>query len=69
MEDMAMDTMVYWAPVRRSTIGFDRFFRVLDEEVKSQGRPAYPQYNIEKTRKDAYHLTLADAAGHRRRSR
>jgi molecular chaperone IbpA len=61
MEDVAMDTMVYWAPVRRSTIGFDRFFRVLDQATKSQDHTAYPPYNIEKTREDAYRLTLAVA--------
>jgi molecular chaperone IbpA len=60
MEDVAMDTMVYWAPVRRSTIGFDRFFRLLDE-AKSQNHPTYPPYNIEKTGEDAYRLTLAVA--------
>lgn len=56
-----MDAMVYWAPVRRSTIGFDRLFRVLDEAIKLQDHPAYPPYNIEKTGEDAYRLTLAVA--------
>ncbi len=57
-----MDTMLYWAPARRSTIGFDRFFRVLDEAVKSrETHPAYPPYNIEKMREDGYRLTLAVA--------
>jgi len=46
--------------VRRSTTGFDRLFRVIDE-VKSQAHPAYPPYNIEKTGEDAYRLTLAVA--------
>jgi molecular chaperone IbpA len=61
MEDVGMDAMVYWAPVRRSTIGFDRLFRALDEAVKSQDHPAYPPYNIEKIGEDAYRLTLAVA--------
>jgi molecular chaperone IbpA len=60
MEDVAMDTMVYWAPVRRSTIGFDRLFSLLDE-AKSQDHPTYPPYNIEKTGEDTYRLTLAVA--------
>jgi molecular chaperone IbpA len=54
-----MDTMVYWAPVRRSTIGFDRFFRVLDDATNSRSHTAYPPYNIEKIREDTYRLTLA----------
>jgi molecular chaperone IbpA len=61
MEDVAMDTMLYWAPARRSTIGFDRFFRVLDQAVKSRDLTRYPPYNIEKPREDAYRLTLAVA--------
>lgn len=55
-----MDTMVCWAPVRRSTIGFDRLFRLLDE-AKSQDHPTYPPYNIEKTGEATYRLTLAVA--------
>jgi molecular chaperone IbpA len=54
-----MDTRVYWAPARRSTIGFDRFFRVLDEATSARGHATYPPYNIEKTTDDTYRLTLA----------
>jgi len=53
--------MVDLAPVWRSTIGFDRFFRVLDEAVKSRDQPKYPPYNIERTNEDGYRLTLAVA--------
>lgn len=56
-----MDTMVYWAPARRSTIGFDRLFQALDQAAKSRDHPAYPPYNIEKTGDDAYRLTVAVA--------
>jgi molecular chaperone IbpA len=61
MEDVAMDTMLYWAPARRSTIGFDRFFGLLDAAVRSQDRPGYPPFNIEKTGEDAYRLIVAVA--------
>lgn len=54
-----MDTMVDLASLRRSTIGFDRFFGVIDQAVKSRGLTRYPPYNIEKPREGAYRLTLA----------
>ena len=56
-----MDTVAALAPVLRSGIGFDRFFRVLDRAVKSQHHVDYPPYNIEKLGDDAYRLTLAVA--------
>lgn len=56
-----MDTMLDLAPVRRLTIGFDRFFRLLDQAAKSQDTARYPPYNIEKTNDDAYRLTVAVA--------
>ena len=56
-----MDTMFDWTPARRSTIGFDRFFRVLDQAIRSQNQVRYPPYNIEKTKEDVYRLTLAVA--------
>jgi molecular chaperone IbpA len=56
-----MDTVAALAPVLRSSIGFDRFFRVLDRAVKSQHHVDYPPYNIEKLGDDAYRLTLAVA--------
>ena len=56
-----MDTMVDLAPARRSTIGFDRFFRTLEEAVKAPDQAKYPPYNIERTQEDGYRLTLAVA--------
>ena len=56
-----MDTMVDLAPVRRSTIGFDRFFKTLDEAAKAPDQAKYPPYNIERTQEDGYRLTLAVA--------
>ena len=46
----------------RSTIGFDRLFRLLDATSRVDGAsPGYPPYNIEKTGDDAYRLTMAVA--------
>jgi len=56
-----MDTVAALAPMLRSSIGFDHFFRALDRAVKSQDQANYPPYNIEKTSEEAYRLTLAVA--------
>jgi molecular chaperone IbpA len=56
-----MDTVAALAPMRRASIGFDHFFRVLDHAIKARDRLQYPPYNIEKTNEDAYRLTLAVA--------
>jgi molecular chaperone IbpA len=56
-----MDTVTALAPVLRSSIGFDRFFRVLDRAGRSQHHVDYPPHNIEKLGDDAYRLTLAVA--------
>jgi molecular chaperone IbpA len=56
-----MDTVAALAPMQRSSIGFDHFFSVLDHAIKARDRAQYPPYNIEKTKEDAYRLTLAVA--------
>ena len=51
-----------FSPLFRSTIGFDRLFRLLDATNRVDGAsPGYPPYNIEKTGEDAYRLTMAVA--------
>ncbi|WFU39523.1 Hsp20 family protein [Bradyrhizobium sp. CB82] len=47
-----------FAPLWRSTIGFDRLFDLLDE---TQHRPEdnYPPYNIERLGEDRYQISLA----------
>jgi molecular chaperone IbpA len=56
-----MDTVAALAPILRSSIGFDNFFRVLDRAVKCRHHVDNPPYNIEKLGDDAYRLTLAVA--------
>lgn len=56
-----MDTVAHLAPLRRSSIGFDHFFSVLDHAIKARDRAQYPPYNIEKTNETGYRLTLAVA--------
>jgi molecular chaperone IbpA len=58
---MVMDGFDF-SPLFRSTIGFDRLFRLLDATSRVDGAsPGYPPYNIEKTGEDAYRLTMAVA--------
>jgi molecular chaperone IbpA len=58
---MVMDGFDF-SPLFRSTIGFDRLFRLLDATSRVDGAsPGYPPYNIEKTGEDTYRLTMAVA--------
>ena len=51
-----------FAPLFRSTIGFDRLTRLVDAATRVDSASlAYPPYNIEKTGEDAYRLTMAVA--------
>src|ERR1700759_3999068 len=56
-EDMVMRTYDF-APLFRSTIGFDRILEMLDD---SNTRPGWPPYNVEKTDGDRYHIKMAIA--------
>ena len=47
-------------PLYRSTVGFDRLARMLDE-VSTFEAPAYPPYNIERVGEDEYRITIAVA--------
>jgi molecular chaperone IbpA len=48
-----------FAPLYRSTVGFDRLFDLID--TAAAPRPDWPPYNIEKTGEDSYRLTMAVA--------
>ena len=47
-----------FAPLYRSTVGFDRLFSLLDQPETSA---AWPPYDIEKVSEDAYRITMAVA--------
>jgi molecular chaperone IbpA len=49
-----------FAPLFRSTVGFDRMVSLLDAAGRTDEQ-AYPPYNIEKVGDDAYRITLAVA--------
>jgi len=48
-----------FAPLYRSTVGFDRLFDLID--AAAAPRPDWPPYNIEKTGENAYRITMAVA--------
>jgi molecular chaperone IbpA len=61
MEDMAMRSYDF-SPLFRSTVGFDRFARLMDSALRSEETaPTYPPYNIERTGDDTYRITMAVA--------
>jgi molecular chaperone IbpA len=52
--------MFDYTPFTRSSIGFDRLFRLLDE-AQGLEAPSYPPYNIERLGEHAYRITMAVA--------
>ena len=51
-----------FAPLYRSTVGFDRMFSMLDQLGDVEGSvPGYPPYNIERTGENAYRISVAVA--------
>ena len=50
-----------FAPLSRSTVGFDRLFSMLDTLGQPETAPAYPPYNIERTGENAYRISMAVA--------
>ena len=49
-----------FTPYRRSTVGFDRLFDLLENRTAGGG-DNYPPYNVERRGDDAYRITLAVA--------
>ena len=52
--------MFDYTPLYRSSVGFDRLFRMLDE-ANSVEPTTYPPYNIERVGDDEYRITIAIA--------
>lgn len=51
-----------FAPLYRSTVGFDQIAQMMDRVLASDASQAgYPPYNIEKTADDAYRISIAVA--------
>jgi molecular chaperone IbpA len=59
MEDLAMRTYDF-TPLFRSTIGFDRFFDLVDAAAQHTGADDnYPPCNVERLGEDRYQISLA----------
>lgn len=52
--------MLDYTPFYRSSVGFDRLFRLLDEAQNVENQ-SYPPYNIERLGENAYRITMAVA--------
>ena len=50
-----------FAPLNRSTVGFDRLFHMLDSLGNTVDDGGYPPYNIEKAGDDTYRIVMAVA--------
>ena len=48
-------------PFRRSTIGFDRLFDMLEATARQSGSENYPPFNLERISDDRYRITIAVA--------
>jgi molecular chaperone IbpA len=56
-----MRTNFDFTPFRRSTVGFDRLFDLLENGAGWQGADNYPPFDLEKVSEDGYRITLAVA--------
>jgi molecular chaperone IbpA len=51
-----------FAPLYRSTVGFDRMFSMIDQLDGTEGSvPSYPPYNIERNGENAFRISVAVA--------
>jgi molecular chaperone IbpA len=50
-----------FAPYRRSSIGFDRLFDLLENTARVEQADGYPPYDVEQRGEDAYRISLAVA--------
>lgn len=50
-----------FTPYRRTTVGFDHLFDLLEGQVRNNAGDNYPPFNIERRGEDNYRITLAIA--------
>ncbi len=56
-----MRTNFDFTPYRRSTVGFDRLFEMLESGLGYSGAENYPPFDLEQDGEDRYRITLAVA--------
>jgi len=54
-------TRLDFTPYRRTTVGFDRLFDLLERQARAQSGDNYPPFNIERSGDDRFRITLAVA--------
>jgi len=54
-----MRTNFDFTPYRRSTVGFDRLFDMLESGLRGEAADGYPPFDIVKEEEDRYRITLA----------
>ncbi len=52
---------INFSPYRRTMVGFDRLFDMIENQARVQSGDKYPPFNIERRGTDAYRITLAVA--------
>src|SRR3546814_16632839 len=50
-----------FAPYRRSALGFDRMFDLLETDQRGDGSEGYPPFDLSRQGEDSYRITLAVA--------
>ncbi|HKR92674.1 Hsp20 family protein [Novosphingobium sp.] len=50
-----------FSPYRRTMVGFDRLFDMIENQARANPGDKYPPFNIERRSEDAYRITLAVA--------
>jgi len=60
-EDMAMATSYDYAPLFRSSVGFDRVLNLLENAQRARSVSDWPPYDIVKTGDDSYRISIAVA--------
>lgn len=50
-----------FAPLYRSTVGYDRLFSMLDQATQAEASSTWPPYDIERVADDEYRITMAVA--------
>jgi len=50
-----------FSPYRRTMVGFDRLFDMIENQARASAGDKYPPFNIERRGQDAYRITLAVA--------
>ena len=56
-----MRTNFDFTPYRRSTVGFDRLFDLLETSTRTSAVDNYPPFDIERSGDDSYRITIAVA--------